>query len=219
MLGTSQPFLWPHTALEWQLWGYCTVLGERAPFSGTWRTQRWLQITARGTFELTGMDFLSYHTVVFEEKPVSAAVHHWETETARTGPKMDLCANLAFQVWIQWGTIESFCMLSGYSMRESVLALGTLCIHIISKLAQRGWYLSQQFPLGNLVWYKIPEGRRYYTVIVGGLLLLGKAVCASHERYIHAATDSSLATQNPWKERDLRLGVGTSTKTSFVAWK
>lgn len=50
VLGMSQPFLWPHTALEWQLWWYCIVLEERDPFSGTWRIQRYLQITARGTF-------------------------------------------------------------------------------------------------------------------------------------------------------------------------
>lgn len=97
VLGMSQLFFWPHTPLEWQVWGYCAVLEERAPFRGTWRTQRWLQITATGTFSCfvpTRMDFLFYHTVWFEEKPVSAAVLCCETETARTDPKMD-----SVQIW------------------------------------------------------------------------------------------------------------------------
>lgn len=223
MLGTSQPFLWPHTGLEWQLWGYCIVLGERAPFSGTWRTQRCLQITARGAFscfELTGVDFLSYHTVVFEEKPVSAAVHHWETETARTALK-----RTSVQIW------HFSSEFSGEQLRASAWSLDTawqkvsqhweLCAFISFPNLLKGVdiFLSSYPPLGNLVWHKIPEGRRYYTVIVGGLLLLGKGVCASHEGYIHAMLlqTSSFTTQNLWKQGDLRLGVGTSMKTSFVS--
>lgn len=67
-------------------------------------------------------------------------------------------------------------------MREGVLAQGTLCIHIISKLAK--WGLVSFTAV--IHFWEILCDIKFQREEDITRLLLGKAVCAAHERYVHA---------------------------------